>query len=1168
MIVNREMTAMAASSRKLLRMSALLAGLCVAGAFARFTLSASPTGDVTVYTDALGAGWQNWSWSSTVDLASTNPVHTGTDAIAVTFTAAWAGVYLHVSPALDGTQFESLVFWIHGGTAGGQQMRVVLYDGSGNAATPVTVTPPGAGQWTQVNVSIASLGAPAQISGIVWQDTTGGAQPTFSLDDITLVAWAVPPTPTPTPSPTAGPALSVNATAARHAISPDVYGMNFADASFAAEIHLPVDRWGGNSTSRYNWQIDTSNTGSDWYFENIAQSVGAADAFVAQDRSTATRTLMTMPMNGWVAKRRLDNHPYDCGFKVSKYGAQQSTDPWDPDCGNGVDTGGSDITGNDPTDTSISISPDFDAAWIAHFISLYGSAAQGGVAYYDLDNEPMLWDSTHRDVHPSPTSYDEMRDRTLALAAAIKAADPTAKTLGPAEWGWTGYFWSALDWAPGGDWWNHPQDRLAHGDVPFVEWYLQQMAAYDQANGQRILDYCDEHFYPPSVALTGAGDAALQALRLRSTRLLWDTTYTEETWIGQPVYLLPRMQAWVDDNYPGTKRAVSEYNWGALDSINGALAQADVLGIFGREGLDLATLWGPPTSTQPGAFAFRMYRIADNGKGFGENSVQATSADQGQLSVYAAERAADGALTVMVINKTAIPLTSALSLSGFVPASLAHVYRYSAANPAAIVTEPDEAVSASGLTTTFPDNSITLLVIPPGSADLAVTLAGTPDPVVAGSPLTYAATVRNDGPATATGVTLVDVLPAGVGFSSASAGCTNAAGTVTCALGALASGASASVSVVITAAATGQVSNTVTVSADQPDPNAANNTATITTSVGPTQPAGVSVDMSAGAGSTGDLNGVLEPGEAVAVAPSWLNPGGAPLALTGSVTAFAGPQGAAYTIVDGAADYGTIGAGATASCVATGDCYVLGVSNPATRPVTHWDVSFTETLSTGQAITRSLHIGNSFTDVPPSRWAYGFIETLLHSGITAGCGDGVFCPADPVSRWQMAVFLAKAKTGGSVPVSGTVPGMGDYNCVAGGSSVFGDVSPDDPGCKFIHYVAAQQITVGCGSGDYCPSTIVSRWQMGVFLAKAIATGAIPSSGTVPGMGDYDCVAGGSSVFGDVSPDDSGCKFIHYVAAQQITVGCGGGDYCPSTDVTRDQMAVFITKAFALRLYGP
>jgi len=114
----------------------------------------------------------------------------------------------------------------------------------------------------------------------------------------------------------------------------------------------------------------------------------------------------------------------------------------------------------------------------------------------------------------------------------------------------------------------------------------------------------------------------------------------------------------------------------------------------------------------------------------------------------------------MVINKTAIPLTSALRCR----ASSRHPWPrlpVLGANPAAIVTEPDEAVSASGLTTTFPDNSITLLVIPPGSADLASRWPGRPDPVVAGSPLTYAATVRNDGPATATGVTLVDVLPAG-----------------------------------------------------------------------------------------------------------------------------------------------------------------------------------------------------------------------------------------------------------------------------------------------------------------------------------------------------------------------------------------------------------------------
>ena len=89
------------------------------------------------------------------------------------------------------------------------------------------------------------------------------------------------------------------------------------------------------------------------------------------------------------------------------------------------------------------------------------------------------------------------------------------------------------------------------------------------------------------------------------------------------------MQEWVDANYPGTKLAITEYNWGGLEHINGALAQADVLGIFGREGLDLATLWGPPDDTEPGAYAFRMYRNYDGtGSGFGDTSVKAASADQ------------------------------------------------------------------------------------------------------------------------------------------------------------------------------------------------------------------------------------------------------------------------------------------------------------------------------------------------------------------------------------------------------------------------------------------------------------------------------------------------------------------------------------------------------------
>ena len=90
------------------------------------------------------------------------------------------------------------------------------------------------------------------MTDLYWQDSTGGAQPVFYLDDITLVAGTGPPP--PPPPPVAGPVLSIDAGAGRHPISDDIYGMNYADEDLAAELHLPVRRWGGNSTSRYNWQ--------------------------------------------------------------------------------------------------------------------------------------------------------------------------------------------------------------------------------------------------------------------------------------------------------------------------------------------------------------------------------------------------------------------------------------------------------------------------------------------------------------------------------------------------------------------------------------------------------------------------------------------------------------------------------------------------------------------------------------------------------------------------------------------------------------------------------------------------------------------------------------------------------------------------------------------------
>jgi hypothetical protein len=282
-------------------------------------------------------------------------------------------------------------------------------------------------------------------------------------------------------------------------------------------------------------------------------------------------------------------------------------------------------------------------------------------------------------------------------------------------WGWCAYFFSATDGC------NIGADYTSHGNSAFVPWYLQQMKTYEQAHGVRLLDYLDLHFYPTLVSLESAGDQANQALRLRSTRSLWDPTYKDEDWIGRAgweggiVQLIPRMKDWVSANYTGTQLAITEYNWGGLEHINGAVAQADVLGIFGREGLDLATLWGPPTANQPGAYAFRMYRNYDGQHHtFGDVGVRATSADQGRVAVYAAQRSSDNTLTIMVINKSLTQtLTSPIAISSTDLITRAAVYRYSAANLNAILRQADQPISSGSFSVTLPAQSITLFVTSP-----------------------------------------------------------------------------------------------------------------------------------------------------------------------------------------------------------------------------------------------------------------------------------------------------------------------------------------------------------------------------------------------------------------------------------------------------------------------
>ena len=626
----------------------------------------------------------------------------------VTYSKGHGGFQLVHFNDFYATDFESLQFTIHGGSKGNQEINLSVIGENGAWSEPPILIQPAADDWTSYNIPLSHFGDPDFVRGIVLQESTGWRPGTFYLDDIRFIHKEFLETTSTLPP------LTIDLSARGREINPHIYGLNFADDDFSREIDLPINRWGGNAVTRYNWKNDVSNRASDWFFLNVANETDVdalpdsanVNGYIDFNQRNDTDTLLTIPMIGWTPKSR----ERDCGFSVETYGEQQHVNP-DGRCGNGMIREDKPVKRNDPTDTSIPIDESWASEWVTYLVNRFGNADEGGVRFYALDNEPMLWHHTHRDVHPDPVGYDELIELSIPYAQAIKSADPTAKILGPVVWGWTAFFYSAVDAESRN--WDFPPDQGNHDDIPLVVWYLQQMAQAEEETGVRLLDYLDLHFYPQSheVALRDAGGAGRQQRRMETTRNLWDRAYVDKTWIDEPIYLIPRMREWVDEHYPGTKLALTEYNWGGLEHINGAVAQADILGIFGREGLDMATLWDPPERLEPGAFAFRMYRNYDgNGAKFGDIVIPATSPDPDKLAIFAAERSDDGITTIMVINKSRLEITTSLTFDRPLSTDL-QAWQYSEADLEHILRLDQIMVDGEMVELTLPAYSITLYTL-------------------------------------------------------------------------------------------------------------------------------------------------------------------------------------------------------------------------------------------------------------------------------------------------------------------------------------------------------------------------------------------------------------------------------------------------------------------------
>ena len=530
--------------------------------------------------------------------------------------------------------------------------------------------------------------------------------------------------------------ITIDALTNRHPISTYVYGGAYPkDAATIADSGLTEVRWGGDATSTYNWQLDTYNAANDYYFEDFAAEGfgnggdGNATQFIRDVKAAGSNPLMTMVMLPWVAQSAetstqqgdsSDN--YHWSFSVTKYGAQCIVDPYNTDAGDGI------VSGTCGNPTYLTANPNdayfplldqpgsndppnsvYRSQWAASLAAAFGSAPH----FYDMDNEIEIWGSTHRDVHPLPSTYDELRDTFIAESRALKGWDPAAIRLGPITCCWW-FYWNGANNA----------DKPAHAGNDFLSWWLNEVYWQDQVAGTRSLDVFDLHAYPDTPDTSAYTLAQKRALALRIFRDYWDPTYVsvgsdiDQKWTTfiQPKktipFRIPRMRAIANMIYPGTPLSITEWNAAIAgeSDYSTALSDADAYGILGRERAYLASRWVAPVPGNPNYLGLKLYTNYDGRHHrFATTSVSATNNGSPNLvSSFAAMDAAGTTLTVMVLNKApATTLAAQFGINGFTPSQVT-TYTLGPKNPTQIVASSPQAWSSS---LTLAPYTATLLVI-------------------------------------------------------------------------------------------------------------------------------------------------------------------------------------------------------------------------------------------------------------------------------------------------------------------------------------------------------------------------------------------------------------------------------------------------------------------------
>jgi hypothetical protein len=493
-----------------------------------------------------------------------------------------------------------------------------------------------------------------------------------------------------------------------HAISPLIYGWNGGDA-------VPADgqtviRSGGNRWTAYNWENNASNAGSDYMFENdnyLDSSTAPGDALKSTldpAKKNSLTSLITIPIVDYVAA---DTSP---GGDVRSSGASYLMTRFKQ---------------NKPTKGSaFTLAPDASDATVYQdeFVNWVKTNYGAQPVIFSLDNEPDLWSSTHAEVHPAPVTYAELVLRNTQYAAAVKAVWPTAEVSGFVSYGWVGYLYLQES--------STSSDVAMHGQ--FIPYYLDQMKAAAQTAGRRLVDYLDLHWYPEtyvsdnylnqsSTRITDQVDPSpqIQAARLQAPRSLWDPDYNENNWVAQgipgPIMLIPRLEAEIAAHYPGTKLAFTEYAFGGGHDVSGGVAEADVLGIFGREGVDMATAFLWPDSNGDNLYeiaALKAFRNYDgNGQIFGDLSIHGVTTDNASSSVYASVDSGNvDRVVIVAINKKTTTATAGIAIAHPTQFHSAAVYTLTSAGPMLVAAPAITPVATNAFNYTMPAMSVSVIL--------------------------------------------------------------------------------------------------------------------------------------------------------------------------------------------------------------------------------------------------------------------------------------------------------------------------------------------------------------------------------------------------------------------------------------------------------------------------